>query len=126
VVYEALGETLRMNFVVAFLELWLGMTSLELLLGMADGHEQSLSCGSYWRVLSVLVCVLWLIQMGLGRLPSLALTRNLVVLEQIRTMVRIGNSTWRYGVWFVAGFPHMFYKLWLVGGGNKGYLEVII
>jgi len=30
VVYEALGETLRMNFVVAFLELWLRMVSLEL------------------------------------------------------------------------------------------------
>ena len=53
VTYEALGETLRMNFVVAFLELWLGMTSLELLLGMADGHEQSLSCGSYWSVLQM-------------------------------------------------------------------------
>ena len=66
-VYEALGETLRMNFVVAFLELWLGMVSLELWLrilgkhvtfvnlwlGMADGHEHSLSCGSNLRVLSV-------------------------------------------------------------------------
>ena len=74
--YEALGETLRMNFAVtflelwlemvslelwlgilgkhvAFLELWLRMTSLELWLGMADGHEQSLSCGSDWRVLPV-------------------------------------------------------------------------
>jgi len=30
VVYKALGDTLRMNFVVAFLELWLGMVSLEL------------------------------------------------------------------------------------------------
>ncbi|QCD96304.1 hypothetical protein DEO72_LG6g1006 [Vigna unguiculata] len=38
---------------MAFLELWLRMTSLELWLGMADGHEQSLSCGLDWRVLSV-------------------------------------------------------------------------
>jgi len=32
-VYEALGDTLRMNFVVAFVELWLEMVSLELWLG---------------------------------------------------------------------------------------------
>jgi len=71
-VYKALG--LRMDFAVAFLELWLdmvslelwlgidgkrmaflelwlGMTSLELFLGMADEHEKSLSYGSDWRVL---------------------------------------------------------------------------
>ena len=42
-VYEALGETLMMNFVVAFLELWLGM---------ADVHEHPLSYGLDW-------CVLW-------------------------------------------------------------------
>jgi len=67
VIYEALGDTLRMEFVVvslevwlktegkhvAFLELWLEMASLELWLGMTDGHEDSLSCGSDWRVLSV-------------------------------------------------------------------------
>ena len=38
---------------VAFSELWLGMTSLELWLGMPDEHEKLLSCGSGWRVLSV-------------------------------------------------------------------------
>jgi len=38
VVYEALGKTLRMNFVVAFLELWLGMVSLELWLGILGKH----------------------------------------------------------------------------------------
>ena len=32
----------------------------------------------------------------------------------------------RYRVWSIVGFLHMFYKLWLVGGGSKGYLEVII
>jgi len=60
VVYEALGDTLRMDF--TFLELWLGMVSLELWLGMtslelwlriADEHEESLSYGSDWRVLPV-------------------------------------------------------------------------
>jgi len=35
---------------VAFLELWLRMTSLELWLRMADEHEELLSCGSGWRV----------------------------------------------------------------------------
>jgi len=34
VVYEALGDTLRMDFVVAFLELWLVMVSLKLWLGI--------------------------------------------------------------------------------------------
>jgi len=38
---------------VIFLELWLGITSLELWLRMADEHEESLSCGSDWRVLLV-------------------------------------------------------------------------
>ncbi|QCD83458.1 hypothetical protein DEO72_LG2g3802 [Vigna unguiculata] len=38
---------------VAFLELWLRMTSLELWLGMADEHDELLSCGSSWRVLPV-------------------------------------------------------------------------
>ena len=61
-VYEALGETLRMSFAVTFLELWLGMVSFELWLGilgkhvaflelwlrMVDGNKQSLSCGLEW------------------------------------------------------------------------------
>ena len=38
---------------VAFLELWLEMTSFELWMGMADEHEELLRCGSGWRVLSV-------------------------------------------------------------------------
>ena len=38
---------------MAFLELWLGMASLELWLRMVDEHEELLSCGSGWRVLSV-------------------------------------------------------------------------
>jgi len=51
---------------VAFLKLWLGMTSLELWLEMADEHEELLSCGSGWRVLPV-----WPTRMGPNRLPSL-------------------------------------------------------
>ena len=31
---------------MTFLKLWLGITSLELWLGMADEHEELLSCGS--------------------------------------------------------------------------------
>jgi len=36
---------------MAFLELWLRMTSLELWLGMADDPEELLSCSLGWRVL---------------------------------------------------------------------------
>jgi len=46
VVYEALGDILRIDFVVAFLKLWLRMVSLELWLGITDGHEHYVSCGS--------------------------------------------------------------------------------
>jgi len=45
------------------------MTSLELWLGMVDEHEESLSCGSDWRVLSVWVRELWLVWMSPKRLP---------------------------------------------------------
>ena len=38
---------------VAFYGLWPGMTSLELWLGIADEHEEPLSCGSGWQVLPV-------------------------------------------------------------------------
>jgi len=38
---------------VAFSEWWLRITSLELWLGIADEHEELLSCGSGWRVLLV-------------------------------------------------------------------------
>jgi len=66
---QEIGDTLKVGLLVllelwlgigvkdvAFLELWLGMASLELWLGMTDEHEELLSCGSGWRVLSVLVC----------------------------------------------------------------------
>ena len=59
---------------VAFLDLWLGMTYLKLWLGMTDEHKELLSCGSGWRVLSVRVCELWLVRMGLDRLLSSALS----------------------------------------------------
>jgi len=46
------------------------MTSLELWLGMADEHEELLSCGSGWQVLPVWMCWLWPARMGADRLPS--------------------------------------------------------
>jgi len=44
---------LELWFRIASLKLWLRIASLELLLRMADEHEELLSCGSGWRVLSV-------------------------------------------------------------------------
>jgi len=55
---------------VAFSELWLGMTSFKLWLGIADEHEDLLSCGLSWRVLPVWVCWLWPVRMDPDRLPS--------------------------------------------------------
>ena len=46
-VFLELWLRIRVKHVV-FLELWLGITSLELWLGMADEHEEPLSCGSGW------------------------------------------------------------------------------
>jgi len=54
---------------VAFSGLWLEMTSLELWLGIADEHEELLSCGSGWRVLPVWVCWLLPVRMGPNGLP---------------------------------------------------------
>ena len=54
-----------------------------------------------------------LVRMGLRKLPSLALAGKFGSLGTIMNYVRIG-------------FSHMLYKLWLVGRGSKGYLEVII
>jgi len=71
VVYEALDEYLKDGLAGAFLELWLGMvslelwlgiegkhvaflklwlrmTSIELWLGMENEHKHSLICGSEW------------------------------------------------------------------------------
>ena len=52
VIYKAFGDASKVGLLV-FLELWLGITSLELWLRMADEHEEPLSCGSGWRVLPV-------------------------------------------------------------------------
>ncbi|QCD96017.1 hypothetical protein DEO72_LG6g719 [Vigna unguiculata] len=83
---------------------------------MADEYEELLSCGSGWQVLRVQI-----------ECPPQCLADEFGSLGTLRTnYVRIGNSTWRYIVWSVIGFPHVFYKLWLVGGGSKGYLEVTI
>jgi len=55
---------------MAFLKLWLGMTSLELWLGMVDEHEHSLSCDWDWQLLLVWVCMLWLVQKVSTRLSN--------------------------------------------------------
>jgi len=60
------------------------------------------------------------------RLPSLVLAGEFGSIGTIMNCCPYWKPHLRYGVWSVASFPHMFYKLWLVGGGNKGYLEVII
>jgi len=41
---------------------------------MADKHEELLSCGSGWQVLSVWVCTLWHVRMDPVRLPSSTLS----------------------------------------------------
>jgi len=42
----------------------------------------------------------------------------------LRTMFVIGNSTWRYDVWFVAWFPHVLYRLWPIGVASRR-LEIL-
>jgi len=42
---------------------------------------------------------------------------NLV--SRVRIMVRIGKSTWHYGVWSIACYSRTcFYELWFVDGGT--------
>ena len=50
--YNVSSDALRVGLLV-FLELWLRIASLELWLGMADEHEEPLSCGLGGRVLPV-------------------------------------------------------------------------
>jgi len=57
------------------LELWIeiGVKHVPfygLWLGIADEHEELLSCGSGWRVLPTWVCWLWRVRMGPDGLPS--------------------------------------------------------
>jgi len=42
----------------------------------------------------------------------------------LRTMFVFGNSTWRYGVWSVAWFRHVLYRLWPIGVAAKR-LEIL-
>jgi len=51
--------------------------------------------------------------------PPQYLANEFGSLGTLRTMLRIGNSTWHYGVLFVVGFPHVFYKSWLVGVATR-------
>ena len=39
-------------------------------------------------------------------------------------MFVFGNSTWRYGVWSVAWFPHVLYRLWPIGVAAR-HLEIL-
>ena len=49
---QGFGDISKVGLLM-FLELWLRMTALELWLGMTNEHDELLSCGSGWRVLSV-------------------------------------------------------------------------
>ena len=89
-----------------FLKLWLGIVSFELWLGIKGKHVAFLK--------------LWLVRMSLDRLSSSTLVGEFGGLWTLRIMVHIGNSTWRYGAWSVAGLMHVFYKLWLVGVQQRG------
>jgi len=100
---------------VAFYGLWPAMTSFELWLGIADEHEEPLSGGSGWRVLPVWVCWLWPVLMGPLGLPSSVVADEFGSPGTLRTLFVFGNSTWRYGVWSVAWFPHVLYRLWPIG-----------
>jgi len=67
-------------------------------------------------------------------------TESLNSIEQLQVMASdVLILCQKYELWFVLGtlpgvtecgpehiFSHVFYKLWLVGGGKKMYLEVII
>ncbi|QCD86453.1 hypothetical protein DEO72_LG3g976 [Vigna unguiculata] len=53
-IYKASSGALKVGVKhVVFLELWLRIASLELWLGMADEHEEPLSCGSGWREMCI-------------------------------------------------------------------------
>ena len=109
---------------VPFYGLWSGMTSFELWLEIADEHEEPLSGGSGWRVLPVWVCWLWPVRMGLVGLPSSVVPDKFGSPRTLRTLFVFGNSTWHYGVWSVAWFSHMLYRLWPIGVAAR-HLEIL-
>ena len=37
----------------------------------------------------------------------------------LQTMFVFGNSTWRYGMWSVAWYPHVLYRFWPIGVAAK-------
>ena len=83
------------------LELWLGLTSVP-----------------------VWVCWLWPVRMGPDGLPSSVVVDEFGSPGTLRTMFKPGNSTWRYGVWSVAWFPHVLYRLWPIGVAAR-HLEIL-
>ena len=100
---------------VTFYGLWPGMTSLELWLGIANEHEEP------WVVAWVGECCRWECA-GCGQYrwvqmdyPPQCFANEFGSLGTLRTMFVPGNSTWRCGVWSVAWFPHVLYRLWPIG-----------
>jgi len=83
------------------LELWLGLASVP-----------------------VWVCWLWPVRMGPDGLPSSVVADEFGSLGTLQTMFVFGNSTWRYGVWSVAWFPHVLYRLWPIGVAAR-HLEIL-
>jgi len=62
--------------------------------------------------------------MGPDGLPSSVVVDEFGSPGTLRTMFKPGNSTWRYGVWSVAWFPHVLYRLWPIGVAAR-HLEIL-
>ena len=103
-VYKALNDGLSMEFAETFLELWLIRAFLELWVEMEGKHVGILGCGLVILVTSVSL-------RGVAHKDSLHLIGQSQVvasgvanlMSRVEIVVCIGNSTWRYGWWFVIG-----------------------
>jgi len=123
-----------------FLELWLKTISLELWPRIEGKHVHSmslewhlLSCGTGWRmntrnpwVVAQIGECWWCECTSCGSyrwvqkdFPPQSLGDEFGSLGTLQTMFHIWNSTWRYRVWSVAGFSHVFYKCWLIGVATR-------
>jgi len=82
----------------SFFELWLRMTSIELWLEMEGKHVAIPSCGLVILVIGVRVRVVARTD-GLHLIRQLRVVANDIVnlVSRVRIVVRIGNSSWRYG-----------------------------
>jgi len=70
------------------------------------------------------VCWWWPVRIGPDGLPSLVVADEFGSPGMLRTMFVIGNSTWHYGVRFVACFPHVLYRLWPIDVAAR-HLELL-